>query len=137
MNDLQNAPIFICGDFNEPPNQHVFNYLKTNTIPFQHCFYPYFVSSNNDNQLSQETKNVQTITIDKKNDSSLCTMYTSEFKEVIDFIWYTCDNVELIEVLELPTIGEMKKNCGDSLPSYVRSSDHLCIAGNFVLKCSK
>jgi mRNA deadenylase 3'-5' endonuclease subunit Ccr4 len=138
--ELKNSAVFICGDFNEPVNQHVFNFMKTNKMSFQHCFYPFLENNNNNDQPtdnkqeSLENNNNNVLCFFGRGEKQLCTMYSSEYKGVIDFIWYTWEYAEMMEVLELPTVEHLKKICGDSLPNHFWSSDHVCIAAKFKLK---
>lgn len=57
------------------------------------------------------------------------TNYTAGFKDCLDYIYYSSDNLKVSQVVPLPSDEELSANC--ALPSIVFPSDHVALISDF------
>ena len=63
------------------------------------------------------------------------TNYTPGFAEVIDYIWYSTNTLEVVSVLGAPDSQYLKRVPG--FPNYHFPADHIQIMSEFVIKARK
>ena len=95
--DGYKIPLIICGDFNSIPDSGVYKYLSTGSIPPNH---PDFGSYTYGTYTSEGTKHY----LGLKSAYSLMenppmTIYTPRFRGVIDYIWFSTQNLSVNAVL--------------------------------------
>jgi CCR4-NOT transcription complex subunit 6 len=73
--------------------------------------------------------------VSKTQDDLTFTNYTPTFSGVIDYIWYSTNSLEAIELLGPPDYQYLKRVPG--FPSYHFPSDHIQLMAEFVFKARK
>lgn len=57
------------------------------------------------------------------------TNYTTDFADCLDYIFYQCDQVSVIQYVPLPQLQELTYHT--ALPSIVFPSDHIALIADF------
>lgn len=73
--------------------------------------------------------------LDKTPDELAFTNYVPGFAEVIDYIWYSTNTLEVVELLGPPDKNHLKRVPG--FPNYHFPADHIQIMAEFVIKARK
>ncbi len=143
-NKYKNMPVVLCGDLNSTPNSNVLKYIYhkapqvtekgnhdknkkfmemlweeyPNKFNLRSAYDIYKVSSNTDFE-------------DYVDNHPDFTVYTHEFIGLLDYIFYSQANLEVVELLKVPTSDiEIKAS---KLPNSKYPSDHLKIGARFRL----
>ena len=126
-----NLPLIICGDFNSTPDTAVYDFLSRQTV---HPGHPDVNVSNGDDvpNILPDAMNIthsfqlgsayQTVL----GEEPWTTNYTHNFKGVLDYIWYSANNLMPLSVAMIPDEVQLTKH-GEALPSTEFSSDHVML----------
>ncbi|CAK9833962.1 2',5'-phosphodiesterase 12 [Anthophora retusa] len=115
-----NVSILYCGDFNSAPEKAVYQLMTQNYVPEDHTDW-----------LSNPEELVENVSI--KHDTNLAsacgtpeyTNYTATFSGCLDYIFYQVDNLQVEQVIPIPSKEELSAHTG--LPSVVFPSDHISL----------
>lgn len=148
LDDKETIPIFICGDFNVEPKSPVLQYLKSPSFDYKKnlCFF-HKLFDKTQKLLNYSKKFINTFTFKSayedypsiyeklyglKVGSDFCerTHNHKYSKKVIDYIMFCGENVELTDILELPSKSKLGENC----PNKCFPSDHIRIKAVFEMK---
>jgi len=114
-NFAQGVPYIICGDFNAPPDEPVYQYFASHQDPT-------LVSAYTAGYHSKEPPF-----------TSWKFRPSKESKYTIDYIWYTPERLAVRGVWKVPTEEDIGKT---ALPNFGYPSDHVAIAASFQLQQS-
>jgi mRNA deadenylase 3'-5' endonuclease subunit Ccr4 len=143
-NDL---PIIFAGDINSTPGSNVIKYIYNKAPEISSSFKGDYIKNKrfieqfwNDYKSPFELRSAYDVYKVSSTDDFAdfadnhpdFTTYTHEFHDTIDYIFYTHKNIELLELLKIPTHDAEVK--GLKLPSYRFASDHLKIGAKFKFK---
>jgi len=124
-------PLIICGDFNSTPDTAVYDLLARQTV---HPGHPDLNVPQNDDHpnILPDAINIthsfrlgsayQTVL----GEEPLQTNYTAHFKGVLDYIWYSIDNLKPLSAAPVPDEATLTRH-GEALPSTEYSSDHIML----------
>jgi CCR4-NOT transcription complex subunit 6 len=126
-----NLPLIICGDFNSTPDTAVYDLLSRQSV---HPGHPDVnVATNDDvpNVLPDAMNISQSFQLGSAyqtvlGDEPWVTNYTENFKGVLDYIWYSVQNLRPLSAAPIPDEPELTRH-GDALPSTEYSSDHVML----------
>lgn len=143
----KDAPVIIGGDFNSTPSSNVLKYVYNKAPEY---------SQNNRGDINKNKKFIDLFWNEHKHSLELrsaydiyksgttklsedyesnhpdFTNYTHEFIGTIDYIFYTNKNLEIADLLKLPTHDIEVKT--QKLPNNKYPSDHLKIGARFIIK---
>jgi CCR4-NOT transcription complex subunit 6 len=130
-------PLFVCGDYNSTAESGVTELLRMGRLPPDHpeiAKYQYgnFTRDGIEHPFSLKSAYQHLIGTP---DEVAFTNYTPGFVNVIDYIWYSTNSLEVVELLGPPDSEYLKRVPG--FPSYHFPADHLQIMGDFVIKPRK
>lgn len=123
-----NLPLMICGDFNSTPDTAVYDLLSRQMV---HPGHPDVNTS--DENGPNVLPNVMNITHSHMLDSvyhtvlgdePLFTNYTMQFKGVLDYMWFSTQNLRPLSAAPIPDVSVLTRY-GEALPSTQYSSDHI------------
>ncbi|KAL7570079.1 hypothetical protein ACA910_017111 [Epithemia clementina (nom. ined.)] len=132
-----NLPLVICGDFNSTPDTAVYDLLSRQSV---HPGHPDVnVSNNNNNNGDDNPPNILPDAMNITHSFQLgsayqtvlgeepwVTNFTLNFKGVLDYIWYSAQNLRPLSAALIPDEAQLTKH-GDALPSTEYSSDHIML----------
>ncbi|KAK1756940.1 glucose-repressible alcohol dehydrogenase transcriptional effector [Echria macrotheca] len=130
-------PLLVCGDYNSTPDSSVYELLSMGRVAPSH---PDF----GDHQYGSFTRdgvehpfNLRSsyVHLDGTPDELRFTNYVPGFAEVIDYIWYSTNTLEVVELLGPPDEQHLKRVPG--FPNYHFPADHIQIMSEFVIKVRK
>ena len=143
----KNTPIIFAGDFNSTPNSNVLKYVYKKAPEISSNYRGDFSKNKrfmelfwNEHQHNLELRSAYDIYkvgsntdyADWSENHPDFSTYTHEFIGTLDYILYTANNLEVLELMKLPTHDvEVKTN---KLPNSKYPSDHLKIGARFRLK---
>jgi len=131
--DGTKIPLVICGDFNSIPNSGVYDLLANGTVPSDH---PDFMSHVYGNYTSEGLRHKLGLKSAYASIGELpTTNYTPSFSGVIDYIWYSTNNLTVTSVLGEVDTNYLSKVVG--FPNVHYPSDHVSIASRFRVKPPK
>jgi len=124
-------PLIICGDFNSTPDTAVYDLLSRQSV---HPGHPDVnVATNDDvpNVLPDAMNITHSFQLGSAYHSVLgeepwTTNYTVNFKGVLDYIWYSAQNILPLSAAPVPDEAQLTKY-GEALPSTEFSSDHIML----------
>lgn len=126
-----NLPLIICGDFNSTPDTAVYDLLSRQTV---HPGHPDVNIATNDDipNVLPDAMNIthsfqlgsayQTVL----GDEPVQTNYTGNFKGVLDYVWYSVQNLRPLSAAPIPDEPILTRH-GEALPSTEFSSDHIML----------
>lgn len=126
-----NLPLIICGDFNSTPDTAVYDLLARQSV---HPGHPDVNVSTGDDcpNILPDAMNIshsfqlgsayQTVL----GDEPWVTNFTLNFKGVLDYIWYSAQNLRPLSAAPIPEEAQLTKN-GEALPNTEMSSDHVML----------
>lgn len=119
--------LILCGDFNSVPSCGIYQLYTTGSSP---STLPDWKSNIDEavNGLSLE----QTISLGSACGTPPYTNYTAEFADCLDYIYYEKLNLEVEQVVPLPSVDELKLHT--ALPSVVFPSDHIALVTDLRFK---
>ncbi|RYP69553.1 hypothetical protein DL771_006068 [Monosporascus sp. 5C6A] len=130
-------PLFVCGDYNSMVDSSVYELLDKGRIPPDH---PDLVGHSYGNFTKDgiehpfNLRNVYSALFGTPDELTF-TNYTPTFSGVIDYIWYSANTLDAIEVLGPPDYEYLKRVPG--FPNYHFPADHIQIMADFAFKPRK
>jgi len=127
-----NLPLMICGDFNSTPDTAVYDLLSRQAV---HPGHPDVNMNNNDDSTHNILPDAMSINHSFQlgsvyntviGEEPQVTNYTATFKGVLDYIWYSAQNLRPLSAAPIPDIATLTKH-GEALPSTQYSSDHIML----------
>lgn len=135
--NITEIPLLVCGDYNSTADSSVYELLsKGRVLPTHSDFgnhqYGSFTRDGVEHPFSMRSAYVH---LDKTENELAFTNYVPGFAEVIDYIWYSTNNLEVVELLGPPDKEHLKRVPG--FPNYHFPADHIQIMAEFVIKARK
>ncbi|KAI1215157.1 glucose-repressible alcohol dehydrogenase transcriptional effector [Annulohypoxylon truncatum] len=130
-------PILVCGDYNSMADSSVYELLEKGRIAPDHPdlvghSYGNFTRDGIEHPFSLRNAYAHLFGTP---DELTFTNYTPTFSGVIDYIWYTTNTLDVVELLGPPDYEYLKRVPG--FPNYHFPADHIQIMGDFVFKSRK
>lgn len=130
-------PLLVCGDFNSTEDSSVYELMSMGRVPPDHLdlsSYQYgsFTRDGIEHPFSLRDAYAH---IKNTPDELPFTNYTPGFADVIDYIWYTTNTLEVVDLLGPPDSGYLKRV--PAFPTWHFPADHLEIMAEFVIKGRK
>jgi CCR4-NOT transcription complex subunit 6 len=130
-------PLLVCGDFNSTEDSSVYDLMAQGRVPPDHPelvdhHYGSFTRDGIEHPFSlrdayAHTKNTA--------DEMPFTNYTPGFADTIDYIWYSTNTLEIVNVLGPPDPQYLKRV--PAFPNWHFPADHIQIMSEFVIKSRK
>ena len=130
-------PLLVCGDYNSTRDSGVYELLSSGRVPPDHSDFGKHQYGNFTRDGIQHPFNMRSayVHLDKTPDELSFTNYTPGFADVIDYIWYSTNTLEVVELLGPPDPEHLKRVPG--FPNYHFPADHIQIMAEFVIKARK
>ncbi|KID88267.1 Glucose-repressible alcohol dehydrogenase transcriptional effector [Metarhizium guizhouense ARSEF 977] len=130
-------PLLVCGDFNSTEGSSVYDLMSMGRVPPDHLeltSYQYgsFTRDGIEHPFSLRDAYAHT---KKTADEMPFTNYTPGFADVIDYIWYSTNTLEVVELLGPPDAEYLKRM--PAFPNWHFPADHIQIMADFVIKARK
>ncbi|KAK4114838.1 hypothetical protein N656DRAFT_704784 [Canariomyces notabilis] len=130
-------PLLVCGDYNSTSDSSVYELLSKGRVgPSHNDFgdhqYGSFTRDGVEHPFSMRSAYVH---LDGTPDELTFTNYVPGFAEVIDYIWYSTNTLEVVELLGPPDRHHLKRVPG--FPNYHFPADHIQIMAELVIKARK
>jgi len=130
-------PLLVCGDYNSTPDSSVYELLSAGRVSPAHSDfgnhqYGSFTRDGVEHPFSMRSAYVH---LDGTPDELTFTNYVPTFTGVIDYIWYSTNTLEVVELLGPPDRQHLKRVPG--FPNYHFPADHIQIMAEFVIKARK
>lgn len=130
-------PLLVCGDFNSTTDSSVYELLSMGRIPPDHpelATYQYgsFTRDGIEHPFSLRDAYAH---IHGTPDELPFTNYTPGFIDTIDYLWYSTNTLEVVDLLGPPDPEYLKRV--PAFPSYHFPSDHTQVMAEFVIKARK
>lgn len=130
-------PLFVCGDYNATAGSGVDTLVTTGRLSKDHpdlanFKYGNFTQHGIEHPFSLRSSYQH---LDGTPDAMPFTNYTPGFADVIDHIWHSTNNMEVVELLGPPDAEYLKRVPG--FPNYHFPADHIQIMADFSLKVKK
>ncbi|KAJ2904435.1 endonuclease/Exonuclease/phosphatase [Zalerion maritima] len=130
-------PLLVCGDFNSTPDSSVVSLLSKGFVPGNHGDFDgrkYGNFTANGIQHPFSLRNTYDC-LGKTEHELPFTNYTPGFDGVIDYIWFSTNTMEVVELLGPPDKEYLKRVPG--FPHYHFPTDHIQLLADFVIKARK
>jgi len=126
-----NLPLMICGDFNSTPDTAVYDLLARQTVHPGHPDVNVTLGDDVPNILPDPMSITHSFQLGSSYQSVLGeepvqTNYTTNFKGVLDYAWYSVQNLRPISAASIPDESVLTRH-GEALPSTEFSSDHIML----------
>jgi CCR4-NOT transcription complex subunit 6 len=126
-----NLPLMICGDFNSTPDTAVYDLLARQTVHPGHPDVNVELPEGAPDVLPDAMNITHSFQLGSAYQSILgdepqVTNYTSNFKGVLDYMWYSIPNLRPLAVAPIPDEQVLTRH-GEALPSTEFSSDHIML----------
>jgi CCR4-NOT transcription complex subunit 6 len=126
-----NLPLMICGDFNSTPDTAVYDLLSRQTVHPGHPDVNVATGDDVPNVLPDPHNITHSFQLGScyqtvLGDEPIQTNFTVNFKGVLDYIWYSHQNLRPLSAAPIPDEPVLTRN-GEALPSTEFSSDHLML----------
>ena len=127
-----NLPLMICGDFNSTPDTAVYDLLSRQQV---HPGHPDVNMNNNEDSTHSILPDAMSISHSFQlgsvyntviGEEPHATNYTALFKGVLDYMWYSAQNLRPLSAAPIPDKAVLTKH-GEALPSTQYSSDHVML----------
>ncbi|PNY27402.1 Glucose-repressible alcohol dehydrogenase transcriptional effector [Tolypocladium capitatum] len=130
-------PLLVCGDFNSTEDSSVYELMSMGRVPPDHLeltnyHYGSFTRDGIEHPFSLRDAYAH---IKGTADELPFTNYTPGFADVIDYIWYSTNTLEVVELLGPPDAGYLKRM--PAFPNWHFPADHIQIMAEFVVKGRK
>ncbi|KAK3935880.1 glucose-repressible alcohol dehydrogenase transcriptional effector [Diplogelasinospora grovesii] len=130
-------PLLVCGDYNSTYDSSVYELLSLGRVSpdhgdFGNHQYGSFTRDGIEHPFSMRSAYVH---LNGTPDELPFTNYVPGFAEVIDYIWYSTNTLEVVELLGPPDKQHLKRVPG--FPNYHFPADHIQIMAEFVIKARK
>lgn len=128
-----NLPLMICGDFNSTPDTAVYDLLSRQAVHPGHPNLNFNMSEDGSNtnilpDVISITHNFQLGSVyhTVMGEEPKVTNYTNTFKGVLDYMWYSANNLRPLSAAPIPDEEALTRH-GEALPSTQYSSDHILL----------
>jgi CCR4-NOT transcription complex subunit 6 len=130
-------PLFVCGDFNSTEDSSVYDLMSMGRVPPDHLDLSSYQYGSFTRDGIEHPFSLRDAYAHLKNtpDEIPFTNYTPGFCETIDYIWYTTNTLEIVDLLGPPNPDYLKRV--PAFPSWHFPTDHLEIMAEFVIKGRK
>jgi CCR4-NOT transcription complex subunit 6 len=127
-----NLPLMICGDFNSTPDTAVYDLLSRQAV---HPGHPDVNVNNGDDSSPSILPDAMSISHSFQlgsvyqtvmGEEPKATNYTYSFKGVLDYMWFSAQNLRPLSAAPIPDEAVLTKH-GEALPSTQYSSDHIML----------
>lgn len=130
-------PLIVCGDFNSTEASSVYELMSMGRVPPDHAelaSYQYgsFTRDGIEHPFSLRDAYAH---LKKTADEMPFTNYTPGFADVIDYIWYSTNTLEVVDLLGPPDPEYLKRM--PAFPNWHFPADHIQIMAEFVIKARK
>ncbi|EQL00969.1 hypothetical protein G6O67_005053 [Ophiocordyceps sinensis] len=130
-------PLLVCGDFNSTEDSSVYELMSMGRVPPDHLelsSYQYgsFTRDGIEHPFSLRDAYAH---IKGTADELPFTNYTPGFADVIDYIWYSTNSLEVVDLLGPPDAGYLKRM--SAFPNWHFPADHIQIMAEFIIKGRK
>ncbi|ROT39882.1 glucose-repressible alcohol dehydrogenase transcriptional effector [Sodiomyces alkalinus F11] len=130
-------PLLICGDLNSTVDSSVYELLSQGRVPPDHLElakfqYGSFTRDGIEHPFSLRDAYAH---LQGTPDELPFTNYTPGFVDVIDYLWYSTNTLEVVDLLGPPDAECLKRV--PAFPNYHFPSDHIQIMAEFVIKARK
>jgi len=135
--NITDIPLLVCGDYNSTFDSSVYELLSQGRVAPNHSDfgthqYGTFTRDGIEHPFSMRSAYVH---LNGTSNELPFTNYTPSFAEVIDYIWYSTNTLEVVELLGPPDQQHLKRVPG--FPNYHFPADHIQIMSEFVIKQRK
>mmetsp|Transcript_10299 Transcript_10299/g.28413 ORF Transcript_10299/g.28413 Transcript_10299/m.28413 type:complete len:675 (+) Transcript_10299:294-2318(+) len=126
-----NLPLIICGDFNSTPDTAVYDLLARQSVHPGHPDVNVTTGDDHPNILPDAMNITHSFQLGSAyqtvlGDEPWVTNFTLNFKGVLDYIWYSAQNLRPLSAAPIPDEANLTKH-GEALPSTEYSSDHVML----------
>lgn len=130
-------PLFICGDYNSTGDSSVYELLSKGRVAADHKEFigKQYGSFTRDGIEHPFNLRSSYAVLNGTPDELHFTNYVPGFADVIDYIWYSGNSLDVTSVLGPPDIAHMKRVPG--FPNYHFPADHIQIMAEFAIKARK
>ncbi|KAK4157534.1 Endonuclease/exonuclease/phosphatase [Chaetomidium leptoderma] len=130
-------PLLVCGDYNSTYDSSVYELLSMGRVAPNHSDfgnhqYGSFTRDGIEHPFSMRSAYVH---LNGTPDELTFTNYVPGFAEVIDYIWYSTNTLEVVSLLGPPDRDHLKRVPG--FPNYHFPADHIQIMAELVIKARK
>lgn len=130
-------PLLVCGDFNSTANSSVYELMSMSRVPPDHLelssyHYGSFTRDGIEHPFSLRDAYAH---LKDTADELRFTNYTPGFADVIDYIWYSTNSLEVVDLLGPPDAGYLKRM--PAFPNWHFPADHIQIMAEFIIKGRK
>jgi CCR4-NOT transcription complex subunit 6 len=124
-------PLLICGDFNSTPDTAVYDLLMRQTVHPGHPDVNVQTGDDCPNVLPDAMNITHSFQLGSAyqtvlGEEPIQTNYTTNFKGVLDYIWYSAQTLRPLSASPIPDESVLTRH-GDALPSTEFSSDHIML----------
>lgn len=132
-------PLIICGDFNSTPDTAVYDLLSRQTVHPGHPDLNVPQTEDHPNILPDAINITHSFRLGSAYQTVLGeepkqTNYTGHFKGVLDYMWYSIDNLRPLSAAPVPDENTLTRH-GEALPSTEYSSDHIMLISDMQIHC--
>ncbi|TDZ33359.1 Glucose-repressible alcohol dehydrogenase transcriptional effector [Colletotrichum spinosum] len=130
-------PILVCGDFNSTEDSSVYELLSMGRVPPNHPELSSFQYGSFTRDGIEHPFSLRDAYAHIKNtpEEMPFTNYTPGFSDVIDYLWYSTNTLEVVDLLGPPDAEYLKRV--PAFPNYHFPADHIQIMAEFVIKARK
>eukprot|EP00980_Cylindrotheca_fusiformis_P001544 scaffold350_cov133-Cylindrotheca_fusiformis.AAC.15 len=126
-----NLPLMICGDFNSTPDTAVYDLLARQTVHPGHPDVNITTGDDVPNVLPDPMNITHSFQLGSAyqtvlGEEPIQTNYTVNFKGVLDYMWYSVQNLRPLSAAPIPDESVLTRH-GEGLPSTEFSSDHIML----------
>ena len=126
-----NLPLIICGDFNSTPDTAVYDLMSRQSVHPGHPDVNVASAEDVPNVLPDAMNITHSFQLGSAyqtvlGDEPWVTNFTVNFKGVLDYIWYSAQNLRPMSAAPIPEESQLTRH-GEALPSTEYSSDHIML----------
>jgi CCR4-NOT transcription complex subunit 6 len=130
-------PLFVCGDFNSTDDSSVYDLMAKGRVPPDHLELSSYQYGNFTRDGIEHPFSLRDAYAPTKGtaDELAFTNYTPGFADVIDYIWYSTNTLEVVNILGAPDPTHLSRV--PAFPNWHFPADHIQIMAEFVVKGRK
>ena len=130
-------PLLVCGDFNSTEDSSVYDLMSKGRVPPDHLELSSYQYGNFTRDGIEHPFSLRDAYAPTKGtaDELQFTNYTPGFADVIDYIWYSTNTLEVVNVLGAPDSTYLSRM--PAFPNWHFPADHIQILAEFVVKSRK